>query len=160
MAKTLSILCANGVNLDLLGQREANIYGNFDLAALEKELRKLLPDVVKLSGGKEIKLEFMQSNDESEFFEKLSASTADGFMINAGAWTHTSLALADRLRAISKPFVEVHISNISAREEFRKHSFTAPHAAGVTYGFGMDSYVVALVGLARALQNPKQKPKA
>ena len=150
----VKLLVANGVNLDLLGKRETNIYGSFDLQSLEDFLSKECGILVRSVFEKQIsnyEIEFFQSNEESKFLEKLSSSDWDGALINPGAWTHTSLALGDRLSSIKKPFVEVHISNIARREDFRKISYSAPSACGVVYGFGMDSYSVALLGLLKAI---------
>jgi 3-dehydroquinate dehydratase-2 len=146
-----TILVANGVNLDMLGKREADIYGNFTLLDLEKFLKSEVQSAAKLAGLESFKMVFFQSNTEGEFLEKLSSASWDGIVINPGAWTHTSVALVDRLTAIAVPFVEVHISNIAAREEFRKNSFCAKHAAGVVYGFGLDSYLVGLIGLLKKI---------
>lgn len=147
----LRILIAHGVNLDLLGTREPAIYGKHTLADIEARLRALSPALEKAFNLTAPDFTFFQSNDEAEFLAEISKKW-DGALINAGAWTHTSLALADRLAALSLPFVEVHISNLSRREDFRKHSYSAPHALGVCYGFGIDSYTAALSGLYAALQ--------
>lgn len=151
MAKTLKILCANGVNLDLLGTREPVVYGTANLKDLEAMLRKELATYAKAA---KIDLVFFQTNDEAEMLKTLSDSKADGILINPAAWTHTSVALADRLKGLGIPFVEVHISNISAREEYRKQSYSASAAAGVVYGFGLDSYLIGLLGLIRTLTRP------
>ena len=146
----LNILVANGVNLDLLGRREPAVYGKHSLADIEARIRSLSPALASIFGFSAVELSFFQSNHEGAFLEELSKPW-DGAVINAGAWTHTSLALGDRLVALSLPFVEVHISNLSNREEFRHHSYAARHALGVCYGFGMDSYSAALSGLYAAL---------
>ncbi|MBC7660512.1 MAG: 3-dehydroquinate dehydratase [Chitinophagaceae bacterium] len=140
------ILIAHGVNLDLLGRREPAIYGKHTLADIEVRIRTLSPMLAQTFGLDSVELTFFQSNHEGIFFDELSKAW-DGAVINAGAWTHTSLALADRLVALSLPFVEVHISNLSAREEFRQHSYAARYALGVCYGFGIDSYIAGLCGL-------------
>lgn len=150
--RNLKILVANGVNLDLLGKREPEIYGQHTLADIEGRLRALSPVFAQSFQLANVSLHFFQSNHEGLFLEELSKGW-DGALINAGAWTHTSLALADRLAALGLIFVEVHLSNLSKREEFRHHSFAAPHAAGVVYGFGPESYVAALSGLYSTLQN-------
>jgi 3-dehydroquinate dehydratase-2 len=146
----LSILVANGVNLDLLGRREPQIYGKHTLADLESKLRLISPILASAFGLPPVELTFFQSNHEGLFLEELSKPW-DAAVINAGAWTHSSIALSDRLVALSLPFVEVHISNLSAREEFRQKSFAAKHALGVCYGFGIDSYTAALSGLYAVL---------
>ncbi len=152
--KSLKILVANGVNLDLLGQREPGIYGKQTLADIEARLRGLSPGLASLFQLTHVSLHFFQSNNEALFLEEISKGW-DGALINAGAWTHTSLALSDRLVALQIPFVEVHLSNLSKRESFRQKSYSAPHALGVCYGFGADSYVAALSGLYAQLSRPK-----
>jgi 3-dehydroquinate dehydratase-2 len=144
------VLILNGVNLDLLGRREAQHYGSFTLEGLEAALGAEAPALARAAGLPGVELSFAQSNSEDAFLAVLDKGW-DGAVLNAGAWTHTSLAIADRLRALGLIFVEAHISNIAAREEFRQRSFLAPVAAGVVYGFGMDSYRVALFGLLRRL---------
>ena len=147
---TPKVLIANGVNLDLLGQREPEFYGARGLGDLEAYLRKHAPPMAKQIGLDGVDLQFFQSNNEAEFLSKISLP-CDGILINPAAWTHTSLALADRLKALGVPFVEVHISNIAGREAFRHHSYSAPHAAGVVYGLGFDSYMAGLWGLLSRL---------
>ena len=150
--KLYKILIANGVNLDLLGKREPDIYGSstlLDLEAFLQEQRAVLLN----AGLPRFDLSLFQSNDEGAFLSKLSEGW-DGAIINAGAWTHTSLALADRLAALSLPFIEVHLSNLSRREPYRHHSYAAPHARGVVFGAGFDSYSMALYGLLRLLGSP------
>lgn len=142
---------AHGVNLDLLGTRETSIYGNLTLADIERCLRQDLADLQKIIPC-DFQLEFFQSNVESDFLLFVSRHFA-GLIINPGAWTHTSLALADRLRATGVPFIETHLSNISAREPYRHHSYCAPHALGVVYGLGLESYRSALYALIRRLSS-------
>jgi len=151
-AKGWNILVANGVNLDLLGKREPHIYGTFTLQDLEKFMRTAAAELTAQLAVDDIRLEFFQSNDEAIFLEKLSDGHWHGVLLNPGAWTHTSVALRDRLAALGTAYVEVHISNLAAREEFRKTSFSAAHAKGVVYGFGHDSYRVGLYGLLSHLQ--------
>jgi 3-dehydroquinate dehydratase-2 len=151
-SKSINVLVANGVNLDVLGDREEQHYGSFTLADVEENLREF----VQSSHAKNtvaIELHFFQSNDESALLDEI-AKDWDGIVINAGAWTHTSLALADRLVAIKTPFVEVHISNTYKRESFRQRSYLAPHAAGVVIGFGKDSYRIGLAGLLLKVMTP------
>lgn len=143
---TRNILIANGVNLDLLGRREPTIYGKQDLESLEIGLRQY----EKEQAGR-VSLSFFQSNEEAAFLVKLSEGW-DGIVLNPGAWTHTSLALADRLAGLAVPFVEVHISNLSSRESFRQHSYCAPYAWGIVSGFGFIGYRVALEGLLCKLE--------
>lgn len=121
--KKPKILIANGVNLDLLGSREVDVYGKSSLKDLEKYIGNLIPNLLQVSAFSEIDLHFFQSNSEPEFLDKISEEW-DGILINPGAWTHTSLALADRLKGLGVTFVEVHLTNISNREEFRKHSYS------------------------------------
>jgi 3-dehydroquinate dehydratase-2 len=147
----LKILVANGVNLDLLGRREPLIYGTHTLADVETNLLRLAPRMQELFELPSLKLSFFQSNHEGLFLDELDKGWSAA-IINAGAWTHTSLALADRLAALSLPFIEVHISNLAKRETFRHRSFTAPYAQGICYGFGVDSYTAALAGLCSLLQ--------
>lgn len=147
----MHILVAHGVNLDLLGTREPAVYGSLTLAGLEKRLAADAPSIASIAGVTDLTLSFYQSNDEAAFLAKLGGGFA-GAVINPGAWTHTSLALADRLLALRLPFAEVHLSNIAAREEFRKTSFAAPHAHGVSYGFGYGSYAAGLLGLLLRLK--------
>lgn len=146
-----NILVANGVNLDLLGQRDPHHYGSFTLQDLEKELSQVAPQLAKSLGVNPPSLSFFQSNDESKLMSELDKGW-DGILLNAGAWTHTSLAIADRLSALGTPFCEVHISNVHAREKFRRHSFLAPISLGTISGFGLDSYVLGLVSLLRSAQ--------
>ena len=143
------ILIANGVNLDLLGKRPKGIYGSGTLQDLEKLLRSQLPSL-EASLKTKIELSFFQSNEEAEYLNKISEKW-DGALLNPGAWTHTSLALGDRLETLQLPFVEVHLSQLSKREDFRQQSFLSVHALGVVHGFGLDSYLLGLHGLMRQL---------
>lgn len=148
MAKTKRqrILIANGVNLDLLGVREPEVYGHSNLAKIEQDLRVASPTLSLMAGILEPELVFFQSNNEALFLEELSRGW-DGAVINPGAWTHTSLALADRLLGLKLPFVEVHLSNLAKREAFRQHSYCSAYAIGVCSGFGPVSYLTGLLGL-------------
>lgn len=149
-ARACKILVANGVNLDLLGQRESQHYGRFTLAQLHRELHRYSEALATLYPQLAITLELFQSNDEAEFLAKL-AEPWDGALCNFAAWTHTSLAIADRLAALGRPYVELHISNTAAREPFRHSSYCAAKAAGVVFGFGIASYHAALAGLLETL---------
>lgn len=149
-SKSMRILVANGVNLDLLGNREIEHYGSFTLKDLEKYLVGQAPAISAAAGVASINLEFFQTNDETQFLQKMTGSW-DGALINAGAWTHTSVAIADRMAAISLPFIEVHISNIARRESFRQRSYLASHACGIVSGLGIDSYTTALFAILRSL---------
>ena len=144
-----SILIANGVNLDLLGRRPENMYGLGTLEDLEQYILTQLP-LVEKAVGRTLSLTFFQSNSEPEFLNKLSEGW-DGAILNPGAWTHTSLALADRLEALSLPFVEVHLSQVVKRERFRQRSFSAQYALGLIEGFGFHSYTLGLWALASHL---------
>ena len=133
------ILVINGPNLNLLGDREPEIYGIKTLKDIENEC---------LNEFKELELVFCQSNSESEIIEYIhSASKFTALIINAGALTHTSIAIHDALKAIKIPKIEVHISNIYSREEFRKKSLIAPYCKASICGFGLDSYRLALESL-------------
>lgn len=144
--RVLRILVASGVNLDLLGRREPGIYGKETLEDIQAMLESAVKDLGALAGFGSVELEFFQTNDEEAYLKQLDGGY-DGAVLNPGAWTHTSLALADRLKALSLPYVEVHLSNLAAREDFRKHSYAAPGSAGVVHGFGGDSYRLGLFGL-------------
>lgn len=133
------ILILNGPNLNLLGTREREVYGNITLDSIHEQLNKL---------GTELKhsIEFYQSNAEHELIEKIHAAQGKVafIIINPAALTHTSIALRDALLGVQIPFIEVHLSNIYKREEFRKNSFLADIAVGGIYGFGANSYLLAL----------------
>lgn len=149
MTRPLNILVANGVNLDLLGSRESSHYGHFTLADLERSLCAYCGVLAPLYAGLAPSLSFFQTNDEAAFLDRLSDSAEpwDGAICNFAAWTHTSVAIADRLRAIGRPYIEVHISNVAAREPFRHQSYAAAGATGVVFGLGQASYHAALAGL-------------
>jgi 3-dehydroquinate dehydratase-2 len=140
---TLYVL--NGPNLNLLGSRETSVYGATTLADIEK----LCGAAAKKHG---LDLVFKQSNHEGELVDWLHESKAKavGVVINPGAYTHTSVALHDAIRAIGLPVIEVHLSNIFAREEFRHHSYVSPVARGVICGLGPEGYGLAIDGLAAA----------
>lgn len=142
MAKTIYVL--NGPNLNMLGTREPDTYGSATLADVEK----LCADT---AAGFGLKADCRQSNREGElvdFIHEAYAKKASGIVINAGAYSHTSIALHDALKAVQIPAVEVHISNVYAREEFRHHSFTAKAAFASLCGFGIEGYRLAIKGLA------------
>ena len=130
----------NGPNLNLLGRREPSVYGSESFEDYLAVLRSAYPDV---------EMAYYQSNVEGELVNKLQevGFSCDGIILNAGAYTHTSVALHDCIRAIDVPVVEVHISNIYAREDFRHTSLISAACAGVVCGFGMDSYRLALEAL-------------
>jgi 3-dehydroquinate dehydratase-2 len=133
----MKIIIINGPNLNLLGQREPTIYGN---QTFDEYFTKLQ------SRFQNIELSFYQSNIEGELIDKLHevGFSYDGIVLNAGGYTHTSVAIADAVKAISTPVIEVHISNTFAREAFRHQSFLSPNAAGIIVGFGMKSYDLAI----------------
>ncbi|CAM4365186.1 type II 3-dehydroquinate dehydratase [Cytophagaceae bacterium 50C-KIRBA] len=132
------ILILNGPNLNLLGTREPEIYGH---QTFEQYL-----EVLKDKFGKELELEYFQSNSEGAMISKLHevGFSYDGILLNAGGYTHTSIALADAVSAISTPVIEVHISNVHARESFRAHSYLSPKCKGSIIGFGLRSYDLGL----------------
>jgi len=130
----MKILIINGPKLNLLGTREPQIYGNVSF----EDYFETLKDEFKMD------LSYFQSDNEQELISALKSSSADGIIINAGSFTHSSVALRDCISAISIPVVEVHISNISARESFRHESFLSPVCVGCIFGFGLKSYALAL----------------
>lgn len=142
----MNILVLNGPNLNLLGTREPEKYGSRTLAQVNERLLQL---------GKElgVGLVFFQANGEGALVDRVHAARGevDGIVINAGAYTHTSVALRDALVGVQIPFVEVHLSNVHAREPFRHHSYLSDVAAGVVLGFGEDSYALGLRGLVARL---------
>ena len=133
----MKIEIVNGPNLNLLGTREPDIYGHRDFAGYLDELRSRYPDV---------ELSYYQSNHEGALIDHLQqvGFTADGIVLNAGAYTHTSVALLDCIRSLKAPVIEVHISNVHSREEFRHHSMISAGCLGVIAGFGLDSYRLAI----------------
>lgn len=136
----MKIIIINGPNLNLLGTREPGIYGNRNMDDCLNDLRKAFPD---------IDIEYFQSNHEGELIDKMQevGFAYDGIVLNAGAYTHTSVALLDCIRSLKTPVVEVHISNVHAREEFRNHSMISAGCKGVIAGFGLDSYRLAIEAL-------------
>ena len=128
----MKIIIINGPNLNLLGKREPSVYGNQSMEEYLPKLRAMYADA---------DIEYYQSNVEGVGF------AYDGIVLNAGAYTHTSIALQDCIRAIAVPVVEVHISNVNNREEYRRHSMIAPACIGTIQGFGMDSYRLAVEAL-------------
>ncbi|WP_410051738.1 type II 3-dehydroquinate dehydratase [Buchnera aphidicola] len=145
------ILLLNGPNLNLLGNRESNIYGNI---TLEKVLNKLNKKAIKLK----TKIKHIQSNAEYILINEIHQSKKyDYIIINPGAFTHTSIALRDALLAIKTPFIEVHISNIFAREKFRSHSWLSDISNGIISGLGIEGYYCALYTIIKRLNNKKKK---
>jgi 3-dehydroquinate dehydratase-2 len=143
----MRIAVLNGPNLNLLGSREPEVYGKATLAELEALVRAE-------AGRLSVDLAWSQTNHEGAFIELVQGlkGTADGALINAAAFTHTSLAIRDAVLAVQVPFVEVHLSNIFAREAERRHSRLADLAAGVVAGFGPDGYLLGLRGLVNRLR--------
>ena len=143
----MRILLLNGPNLNLLGQREPGLYGSQTLAAIEADLQQQ----AQVLGAA---LETFQSNHEGALVDRIHQAMGqiDGILINAGALTHSSIALRDALLGVAIPFVELHLSNVHAREAFRHHSFLADKALGVICGFGPGSYGLALQGLVQRLR--------
>ena len=136
----MTILVLHGPNLNLLGQREPDIYGKQTLAEIDH-------DIMQLGEQLGCKVSFFQSNHEGALIDRLHQSMQDGtsgVLINPGGLTHTSVALRDAIAALSTPVVEVHLSNVHAREPFRQLSYISPVATGVICGFGKDSYLLAL----------------
>lgn len=133
----MRIIIINGPNLNLLGKREPEIYGHQSFEDYFQILKETFPEVI---------LEYFQSNHEGALIDKIHETgfTYDGIILNAGALTHTSLALADALGGVKTPAVEVHISNIHAREEFRKHSYISPKVRGAIFGLGLTGYKLAV----------------
>jgi 3-dehydroquinate dehydratase-2 len=140
----MNVLILHGPNLNLLGTREPGVYGQTTLAEIEAGLREL-------AQGLGIGLESRQSNHEGMLIDWLQGAEAEGFtgiVLNPGGYTHTSVALRDAIAAIRLPVVEVHLSNVHAREDFRRHSYISPVARGVISGFGADSYRLGVLALA------------
>lgn len=150
--KPKKILVIHGPNLNLLGKRERSVYGGSTLKEIEKEM-------AKLASSEKAALDFFQSNHEGEIVTKIQE--ADGkyaaIVINPAAFTHTSVAIRDAIAAVRVPTVEVHLSNIHARESFRKESFVSPVAAGVVFGFGKESYLLGLKGAMALTRGGKKR---
>ena len=142
-----TVLVLNGPNLNLLGTRKPEVYGSTTLADVERRCRE---ETGKLG----LECEFRQSNHEGQLIDwihecgaQVKAGTSIGAVFNPGAYTHTSVALHDAIEGASVPLIEIHISNVHAREEFRHHSYISPVARGTIVGFGVYGYVLALQGL-------------
>ena len=143
----MKILVLNGPNLNLLGTREPHIYGTTTLADIERDLEAAAAELG-------VTVECVQTNHEGVLIDRIQAAhgDADGLIINAGAYSHTSLAIRDALAAVALPYAEVHLSNIFAREPERRHSTLAAGARAVLCGFGAPGYALALRGLVAALR--------
>ena len=144
----MKILVINGVNMNMLGVREPQKYGNLTLKELEK-------DLFAYSFELGIDIETYQSNHEGEIVEKIHSANGmfDGIVINAGAYTHTSVAIRDAIASVELPTVEVHMTNIYKREEFRHHSYIAPVCLGQISGFGVDSYKLGLKAISDYIES-------
>ena len=140
------ILIINGPNLNLLGNREDNIYGN-------DSLDKIKSDCEKKGIEKKLEIIFFQSNNEGEIIDKIHEvnDKFDGLIINPAAFTHSSIAILDSLRAINKPKIEIHLSNIYAREEYRKKSITSEGVHGLICGFGGNSYLLGIEAICKLI---------
>jgi 3-dehydroquinate dehydratase-2 len=138
----MQIIIINGPNLNLLGKREPNIYGKEDFETFFDSLKNKYPQV---------NLHYFHSNIEGEIINKIQevGFHFDGIILNAAAYTHTSVGIGDAIKAITTPVVEVHISNTFSRESFRHQSYIAPNAAGIIVGFGLKSYELALLSLLK-----------
>ena len=138
----MKVIIINGPNLNLLGKREPSVYGKRDFESYFEQLQAEYPAVT---------LHYFQSNHEGEIIDKLHevGFTYNGVVLNGGAYTHTSIAMADAIAAIETPVVEVHISNIHAREDFRRHSYLAGNCVGCITGLGLDSYALAIAFFMR-----------
>ncbi len=146
----MKIAVIQGPNLNMLGTREQNIYGGMKLEQIHKQMR----DVATQNG---FETEFFQSNIEGEIIDKIQEclGDADGIIINPAGYTHTSIAIRDSISAVNLPTIEVHISNIYRREEFRQKSFIAPVVAGQISGFGPFSYHLAMIAMIQMLNEIK-----
>jgi 3-dehydroquinate dehydratase II len=142
----IKIIILNGPNLNLLGEREKNQYGNFTLKDIEKNCNEY-------ARQNNIKLSLFQSNIEGNLVDQIqnSRDTQDGLIINAGGYTHTSVAIHDALKILKIPIIELHISNIYNREEFRHKSLISKVAKGVICGFGADGYIMSLKAMKKTL---------
>ena len=149
----MNLLVLHGPNLNRLGQREPEIYGSWSLEEIDQSLKHL---AVELG----ISLDAHQSNHEGDLIDRIQESEhVDGFLVNAGGLTHSSVSLRDALTGSGKPFVEVHCSNLAAREEFRQTSLLAPVAVGTVQGFGPESYRLGLRALALTLTERQKAPR-
>ena len=149
----MKILVLNGPNLQLLGRRKVEVYGVVPLSEIESRLRKVASEL-------EVELGFMQSNHEGVIVDAIAQALADGvdgLVINPAAYTHTSVAIRDAIEGVKLPAVEIHLSNIHAREGFRHESLTAPVCIGQIAGLGADGYEWALRALVRYLTNKTTK---
>jgi 3-dehydroquinate dehydratase-2 len=147
MSKLARILVLHGPNLNLLGQREPDVYGHTTLAQIDADLAKRAKEL-------DLEIDCFQSNHEGELVDRIQEAMANaaGIIINPAGFTHSSVALRDALAAVSLPVIEVHLSNVYARESFRQHSFISPIAVGVISGLGAQGYGLALEAMAAQLE--------
>lgn len=150
----MKIAVVHGPNLNLLGTREPEVYGRATLADVDAAIAELAAELG-------VEVASFQSNHEGALIDHVHAQAprVDGFMVNAGAYTHTSIALADALAGVARPYVEVHLSNVFARESFRHHSYLAAGAVGLISGFGMDSYRLGLRALVENIRKKVPSPE-
>lgn len=143
----MRVAVIHGPNLQLLGRREPHVYGTDTLEDVDRALGEVADELG-------VEVESFQSNHEGAILDFVdeASSRVDGFLLNPGALTHTSVALRDALTGVGRPFVEVHLSNTQAREDFRRRSLLSDVAAGVVYGFGPDSYLLGLRGMVALLR--------
>lgn len=148
----MRILFLNGPNLNLLGQREPNVYGTLTLSQIEHQVRSR-------AGELSTSIEFRQTNNEGELVTWIQQAGAEfqGIVLNAAAFTHTSVALRDAISAVTVPTVEIHLSNVHAREEFRQKSLIAPVCKGQISGFGVFSYVLGLEAIVNVIETTKSR---
>ena len=142
------ILVINGPNLNLLGTREKEKYGKSSLDDIKKKCEAHSKKIG-------LELDFKQSNIEGEIIDKIQevGYSSDGIILNAAAYTHTSVGIADAIRAIEKPVIEVHISNTKSREDYRHKSFISPHVNGIIQGFGLLSYELAIISFIKKIKD-------
>lgn len=145
----MKIAVIHGPNLRLLGRREPEVYGHQTLEDIDEGLRTLADEL-------DVEMDVFQSNHEGEILDFVEEASEDveGFLVNPGALTHTSVALRDALVGVDRPFVEVHLSNTHAREPFRRRSYLSDVAAGVVFGFGAQGYLLGLRGLVSRIRTP------
>jgi len=144
----MKITVINGPNINMLGKRETNYYGDKTL----EQINSMISELAAVIG---VKVEFFQSNSEGEIIDRIHSTDSDGILINPAAYSHTSIAIRDAISSVSKPAVEVHISNIFVREEFRHHSYVAPACIGQISGFGAGSYLLGLRALVEHIKEKK-----
>lgn len=139
----MKLLILNGPNLNMLGKREPTVYGSLSLAEINHEL-------IEYAQPKNVELDFYQSNHEGDLIDQIQQSMGvyDGIVFNPGGFTHTSIAIRDAISSVPVPVIEVHISNVYAREEFRHHSFLSAVCKGKITGFGISSYKLAIEAFA------------